>query len=202
MAIDVRVDAFVEDRAHEQLIGALIRRLADDCQISIRLNFLTAKGGHPRVLNELTLYRRTVDTSGRARPDVLVVGIDANCKGWNKVRGQILEAIGNDIAPDVVVACPDPHVERWFMVDPDSFSGVVGHRPSLGRAKCERDKYKQLLGEAVRKGGSPALLGGIDFAPDLVAAMDLYRAAQTDRSFGHFVSELRACFVRWAQRND
>jgi len=202
MPTDVTIDAFVEDKAHEQLIGSVIRRLAKEHALSIHLAFFSAKGGHPRVMSELELFRRTIDTGGRRRPDILVVAIDANCKGWNPARNAIMQRIGGCVAADIIVACPEPHIERWFMADPDSFVGVVGHRPSLGRRNCQRDYSKGHLAEAVRKGGSPPLLGGIDYAPDLVEAMDLYRAGQNDRSFGHFLDELRACFVRWAQRND
>jgi hypothetical protein len=36
------------------------------------------------------------------------------------------------------------------------------------------------------------LLGGIEFAEDLVASMDLYRAGKNEKSLKHFVDDLRA----------
>lgn len=200
MPINTRIDAFVEDRAHELLIGSVIRRIAEDVGLAIELRFISAVGGHPRVLNELSLFRKAVENGGRRRPDVLVVAIDGNCKGWTKARSDLSASIGDGLASDIVIACPDPHVERWFMSDPESFVSVVGYRPTIGKRKCQRDLYKRLLSDAVLKGGSPVLLGGIDFAPDLVKVMDLYRAGQNDRSFGHFVDQLRACFIRRAER--
>lgn len=202
MPTSTRIDAFVEDRAHELLIGSVIRRLAEDIDLAIDLRFISAVGGHPRVLNELSLFRKAVENGGRRRPDLLVVAVDGNCKGWTKARNELKASIGDGLASDIVIACPDPHVERWFMSDPESFVDVVGYRPAVGKRKCQRDLYKRLLSDAVRKGGSPVLLGGIDYAPDLIKAMDLYRAGQNERSFGSFVDHLRACFIRRAQQID
>jgi hypothetical protein len=92
----------------------------------------------------------------------------------------------------VVAACPDPHVERWYLDDPDSFHKVVGYHPIVGREKCIRDHYKKLLADAVRQGGHPPTLGGIEFADELIANMDLYRAGQNDSSLKNFIDELRA----------
>jgi len=90
-----------------------------------------------------------------------------------------------------VAACPDPHIERWYLLDPRLFARIVGPAPPLGRKKCERGHYKQLLRKAVRDAGHPATLGGIEFARDLATHMDLYRAGKTDRSFKAFLDDLR-----------
>ena len=45
----------------------------------------------------------------------------------------------------------------------------------------------------VRTGaGQPILTTAMEFAPDLIEAMDLYRAGKNQRSLGHFVEGLRA----------
>ena len=77
------------------------------------------------------------------------------------------------------------------MADPESFKGVVGHRPTIAKKKCARNYYKNALANAVRKAGHPATLGGIEFAPELVERMDLYRAGKNERSLKAFVDDLR-----------
>ena len=68
----------------------------------------------------------------------------------------------------------------------------MGYRPSVGRRKCERNHYKRLLADAVRRGDHPPTLGGIEFATELVDAMDLYRAGKDDSSLRTFVDAFRA----------
>lgn len=89
------------------------------------------------------------------------------------------------------MACPDPHVERWYLADPESFKTVVGYRPTIAKKKCARDYYKEVLAKAVRKAGHPATLGGIEFAQELVDDMNLYRACKNERSLKAFVDDLR-----------
>ncbi len=82
------------------------------------------------------------------------------------------------------------------MADPESFAMVVGVEPPREKAKCERDRYKQQLIQAIRKGGHIPTLGGIEFAQDLVAAMDLYRAGKNDPSLGACIDACRAAIQR------
>lgn len=42
--------------------------------------------------------------------------------------------------------------------------------------------------------GYPPTLGGIEFAREIVQAMDLYRAKKTDRSLKHFIDDAIAMF--------
>jgi hypothetical protein len=77
------------------------------------------------------------------------------------------------------------------MADPPSFAQVVGAAPKVGRRKCERDLYKRMLVNTISKAGQVPTLGGIEFARDLTAAMDLYRAGKTEASLKAFVDEAR-----------
>lgn len=52
------VDLFVEDRAHEEFIGAIVRRIARDENRHIQLRVRAARGGYPRVLNDSICTRR------------------------------------------------------------------------------------------------------------------------------------------------
>jgi len=51
-----------------------------------------------------------------------------------------------------------------------------------------------MLAEAVADAGHPATLGGIEFARELVDAMNFYRAAKADSSLKHFLDEATARF--------
>ena len=98
--------------------------------------------------------------------------------------------MSDQLKPRTVIACPEPHIERWYLADPESFRTVVGFRPNPGRKKCDRGRYKQMLAQAVVKGGFPPTLGGVEFAPDIVDAMDLYRAGRAEHSLKDFQTRL------------
>ena len=134
-------------------------------------------------------------------PDLLVVSIDSNCTTFAQTRSEIEGATGAEFRDLLVAACPNPHIERWFMADPNSFHAVVGHRPALGPEKCERGYYKNELKKAVRSGGHPQTLGGIEFARALATEMDLYRAGRTDNSLKAFVDDLRTKLRRLRRRD-
>lgn len=99
----------------------------------------------------------------------------------------------------LVTACPDPHIERWYLADPQSFQTVVGTHPGGSRRKCARDPYKQLLASAVATAWHPATLGGIEFERELADEMDLFRAGKNDSSLRVFVRALRKGLRRAAR---
>jgi hypothetical protein len=188
------VDIFVEDRAHEEFIGRMLHRVAIEEQARVSARVVSARGGHGRAIEELKLYQRVVEKGapGLGPPDLLIAGIDGNCTTFTKARNAIETATRPPLADRLVVACPDPHVERWYLADPESFKDVVGLRPTVAKRKCERDHYKEALAKVLRRAGHPQTLGGIEFAQELVDRMDLYRACKAERSLRIFVNDLRA----------
>lgn len=163
MRSPVAVDVFVEDRAHEAFLVPLVLRIAREEEVPVSPRVRSARGGHARAIAELKLYQDLV-TKGAA---------------------------GTPFSDRLVVASPDPHVERWYLADPESFKAVVGQRPAVGKKKCARDHYKRVLAKTVRQAGHPATLGGIEFAPDLVEGMDLHRAGRGNHSLKAFLDGLR-----------
>ncbi|HLG15960.1 MAG TPA: hypothetical protein VJH03_15860 [Blastocatellia bacterium] len=129
------------------------------------------------------------NVSGLSLPDLLIVAIDANCRSFSAATREITDRLDAPFRDRVVLACPDPHIERWYLADATSFRQVVGIGPTVGRKKCQRDLYKTLLASAIVKAGHPPTLGGIEFASELVEAMDLYRAGKFERSLKHFVDD-------------
>ncbi len=192
----IAIDLFAEDRAHEALLTALIARLGTEEDQSVRIRVRSARGGHPRVLSELDLYKQAVLRGLSPIPDILVVAIDTNCHTYQQTRTDIELCLQTQFKDRAASACPDPHIERWFMADPESFATIVGAEPKRERRKCERDRYKRMLADAIRNGGLISTLGGIEFANELVAAMDLYRAGKNEPSLKSFVDGARALLRR------
>lgn len=182
----VVIDLFVEDASQERLFSALIRRVAREERRHAVIRVAVAKGGHGRVLAELTLYQR-IRPAGA--PDVLVVGVDANCNGWNRARMAVQETLRP--GTEAVIACPDPHVERWYLADSASLAAAFNVKAAVPKRKCGRDEYKQLLVKALLSGGNAVTLGGVEWADEIVEAMDLFRAGKAEPSLRHFVDDLR-----------
>jgi hypothetical protein len=189
---DLAVDLFVEDRAHEAFLSALTRRLALELALPISVRAVSARGGHPRALQEFGVYQTAIVKGAIRAPDLVVIGRDSNCRRFTETRNEVLGQLDPLLSPKAVTALPDPHVEKWFLADLDCFKRVVGVRPTVRQGKCDRGYYKKALAEAIRASGSLATLGGIEYADELVASMDLYRASKSDASLGHFIDDLRA----------
>jgi len=188
------VDLFIEDRAHEEFLRPLIGRVAAEENVPVTVRVRSARGGHGRAIREFELYQTVLENEAAftIAPDLVIVGIDGNCTTFAKKRAEILAAAHESTRHRLVAACPDPHVERWYLSDPASFQVVVGQRPNVGRKKCARDYYKDLLAKTVRQAGHPATLGGLEFAREIVEALDLYRAGRGDKSLKAFLDDLRA----------
>ena len=184
---------FVEDFAHRQIIGPLVERIAGEQAIAVRLDWRSAVRGHGQVSRELGAYLRDVDRQGEPWPHLIVVATDANCKGLNERAKEIGRRIGQAPAP-VVLAVPDPHVERWLLLDGAAFKAVFGQGCDAPDRKCDRDRYKRRLIKAIRGTGVTPSLGGIEYAEDIVRKMDVERAKQADKSFARFVDDLRTTF--------
>ena len=76
------IELFVEDHAHEHFLMALLKRLSHEEGVSVRPHVASARGGHPRVLEELDTYQRA-QLLGSGSADLLVCAVDANCMGWD-----------------------------------------------------------------------------------------------------------------------
>ena len=190
---------FVEDDAHRQIIGPLVERIAGEQAAAIRLDWRSAVRGHGRVVQELGNYLRDIERHGNPWPDLIVVATDANCGGFNDRAKEIRDHSGKAPAP-VVLAIPDPHVERWLLLDGAAFKAAVGQGCDAPDRKCDRARYKQRLMETVRDAGVTPILGGLEYAEDIVRHMDIDRAARADRSFARFVDDLRTTLRQTAIR--
>jgi hypothetical protein len=185
-----RVDLFCEDAAHESFARGLIRRLAVEEAVEVTTQVASARFGIPRLKRELRAYQRLMERKG-GLPDLLVVVIDGNLVGVASRRREVEEVIDVSSFPRLVVGVPDPCVERWYLADPPSFAGRFGAVEHVAPGSgC--DEWKQELEAALERAGEIVTAGGAEFAEDIVAVMDLYRAGRGERSLRSFADDLRA----------
>ena len=52
---------FVEDYAHRQVVGALVKRLADEHRVAVGLDWRNAVGGHGAVVQEFDRCLRDLE---------------------------------------------------------------------------------------------------------------------------------------------
>lgn len=123
-------------------------------------------------------YLRDLAKEKGARPDAVIVVVDANCEGYNGRKREMENSATSqaELKELIHFAIPDPHIERWMLVDPGAFTAVFGRGCTLPALKCARDEYKRLLRREIRLSGREAPLGGREFAEDVVAALDLAKA--------------------------
>lgn len=188
-----RISLFGEDDAHQKIIGTLVQRLADEAETTVQLEWRNVVDGYGAVVREFQNYLHDLARQG-GYPDLIIVATDANCKGLSE-RTRELEPSNTPVP--VIKAIPDPHIERWLLLDGAAFRDVVGHGCDAPDQKCERERYKRLLIEAIYNAGIIPILGGIEFAEDIVRNMDINRAMGSDTSLRRFVSEIRSAFRLW-----
>jgi hypothetical protein len=193
---------FVEDDAHEKVLVPLLEyRLSEQHDLDLKVETRSATGGAGRAVSQLKAYLAEVkQQTGGPLPDLFVVAIDANCHGWSKRRDEILEAAG-DYRELVATAIPDPHIERWLLLDSGAFRKVVGRGCRAPDHKCDRDRYKNKLIEAIQQAGQVPFLGGIEYAEDIVRQWDIEQCKK-DASFRAFVDEVTAFSNRWSSEGD
>jgi hypothetical protein len=182
-----KVAIFCEDIAHERFLDSMVSRCARESARKAHIRTVSARGGHGRAINELKAFQST-----REPANLLIVAIDSNCKGWTQARADIEAEIDQQRFPSSAVACPDLHVERWYLADPQGLKESLNVRVTLEKRKCERERYKNQLVEALEEAGHSVLLSGAEFASEIVDAMDLYRAGKNEPSLKHFLDQLTA----------
>lgn len=189
---------FAEDYGHESVITALFEKFARESEIDIKIIKRNVRGGHGKAIGEFRTFLREINRERESLPDLLVVVTDANCKGYIERKREIDEA-SKPFNGFMICAIPDPHIERWLLLDSSAFKEVFGKGCDAPDKKCERERYKRLLSEAIQATGIVPPLGGIEYAEDIVNAMDLEQMEQANASFGKFLKELRNVFKQWSK---
>ena len=138
-----KVLLFCEDTGHAEVIRGLFERLAKEQGVEASCDVRTARGGHGKMLHELKQFVRGFARKPESLPDLLLIARDANCQGYGECKQQINKVLG-DFACPWVAAIPDPHVERWLLLDAGAFKSVLGKGCSAPDHKCEAPAVQEL----------------------------------------------------------
>lgn len=185
---------FLEDSAQEALIPNLVRRLISDENKNpqdYELKVLSARGG-----GSIRAYKEFIKSVKKHKipaEDMLIVGSDGNCNGFTKRRSQLNDAAKGVSYSTIITAIPDPHIERWYLLDNVALANAAGVSvqavpPAI---KCDKGHYKKLLKDAFAQHDLSPPLGGAEYGPSIAATMDLYAAGIADHSLRDFVDQVR-----------
>lgn len=194
----LNIGYFLEDVGQARFVKALVTRVALEMGLSsddLNHDIRNATGGKGLAMTELRRFLRDVKR-GRASPfSVLVVAIDGNCQRYREKRDEIERtAQQTDYPGTLVCVVPDPHIERWYLIDQDAFRQAVeiDFSPQVPPYKCERGVYKRAMQEAFAKAGFMPPLGGVEYGEEIALKIDFYTAQKADTAFKHFLDELQA----------
>lgn len=177
---------FCEDYAHEMFITGIFERF------NLRIEIRNSTGGS-RVWNSLGRFIENIKKGIEDMPDILVVVIDGDCNKYTEVRDRISYLIEskNVNIPCLVVAIPEPHIERWYIEDQQAIQNAIGKVNYIKpKYKCERHYYKNILRELIRSANvdSP-LLGGVEYGKEIAKNLN---PNMMDNSFKSFWQDLRS----------
>ena len=189
----MRVTLFLEDIGHEWFVASLVRRLAAESGVSIEVEVRNARGGASQLDHQFVQFLRDYAVATR-RPDLVVVVRDTDCAGVATIKtrySRLVETAG--YLGNVVVGAPEPHIECWYLADPAALQRVLhaSTQAPVPDSRCGKGRFKQLLSKTVTDAGVVPLLGGIEYAEDVVAELDMYRAAANVPSLDTFMRDLR-----------
>ena len=201
----IRIDLFVEDEHHEMFCQPIIRRFAKNFSLVPIIKPVNVRGGHGRALSELRAFQQALEKNRLpgGMPDLLLVVIDANCLGHQEAKRKIQESIKVNLFPHIVIGCPDPHVERWYLTDLEALEHIFKITPQLPPYKCDRKYYKHELTMLIKGAGFLATQGGSEFGPEIVEAMNLQKclSSNAEPSLGSFIKDIRNEIKRIADEN-
>ena len=195
------ISLFVEDQTHENFLTTLLRRFADEYSVEIKISPSSVRGGSGTTITELRQYQRDLQRNEEGLPDLIIVGTDSNCKGFLEREREINE-ISSLFSNLVISAIPEPHIERWLLLDSAAFKTVFGKGCPAPDQKCEQDRYKRMLLNAIHEADVGPSVISIEYVEDLVNEMDLQRVAQIDKSIDRLLSALQRRFRTWQQTED
>ena len=130
------INLFVEDVAHEDFLTALIQRFADAYIVEVNIKASSVRGGRGTVITELKQYLRDLQHNKEDLPDLVIVGTDSNCKGLSERETEINQ-VTSDLGDLVISMVPEPHIERWLLLDSEAFKTVFGKGCPVPDQKCE-----------------------------------------------------------------
>jgi hypothetical protein len=203
----IQILYFLEDIAQEGFIISLVKRVAREASISensLLHSIRTARGGS-RVLPQFEAFMKDHSQASPADIDLLVVAMDGNCQGYSQKLRDIRQFVtpNHPYKEKVICAIPDPHIERWYLMDQRAFKEGVGvtRSPGVPTYKCDKDYYKNLLHQALADSDIKSLLGGTEYAESIIEKMhSLDIIGQSETGFASFIADLRSFYRRIKDR--
>lgn len=198
MGAKTSVDFFLKDNAQESIVPPLFGRLIVESGRdlnSFNLAVLHSRGG--KSISALNAYLADATKGGLSPLDCVVIGSDANCKGFVTKRDQ-LQAEVRGLGLTLITVIPNPHVERRYLLDPAALSAAVGETlfPHAPPFKCGKSEYKKRLKDAFRGSRVSPVSGGIEYGPNIAARMNLYEVSKQDAGLKDFVDQTK----NWLKR--
>jgi hypothetical protein len=195
----VHVGYFLEDRAHEGFLKALVTRVAQEEGFHKEelIHDVRSSRGGAKSIDRFRDFLREHRGKGALPFDLLVVARDGNCHGYNDTARELkrcAELARFPAIERIVLAIPDPHIERWYLIDGEAFKKALGtsRGPDVPAYKCERAYYKRVLRDQVQDTGIRSSLGGVEYGGRIAENMaDWYHAGEKDIGFKHFCEDLR-----------
>ncbi len=194
-----KVIMFLEDNAQAVFIRALLERLIMDEGRNLKdyeFLLLNSRGG-----GSIRAYKEFVRQGKKQKHlsgDVLIVGSDGNCNGFLKRKKQLQEASKDISYPELITAVPDPHIERWYLLDIQALSRAAGVpiQTVSPKVKCDKNHYKNLLKKAFTDQNLFPPLGGTEYGSLIAKSMDIFLAGTADHSLRDFVDQVQS----WLRR--
>lgn len=189
----MKIGLFLEDIGHQAFITGLIQKAARQSRPGAAPEFdvRNAAGGKPRMEASFREYVNDYLKSGYAGYDLVIAAQDTDCRGAPATRNALLRCAEGYRNP-LVIAAPDPCIEAWYLADQQAIRAVAQAASTPPRPSgCDCSALKTQLRGLFREGGVDALLGGAEYAADIVAAMNLARARQNVASLNIFLNDLR-----------
>jgi hypothetical protein len=188
-----KIILFLEDNAQEVFIPALVERMImDEGKVvnDYEFRILSSRGG-----GSIRAYMDFIKQAKKRRlldADVLIVGSDGNCNGFLKRKQQLLNASKNIPYPEVITAVPDPHIERWYLLDGIALANAAGVpiQALSPKVKCDKNHFKSLLKKAFTDQNLFPPLGGAEYGALIAYSLDIYTAGTMDHSLRDFVDQV------------
>lgn len=203
---EIEIGYFLEDVAQENFLIAFVNRIAEELEVPNSLVHVVwnKAGGRGKVLEQLKRFLRDVQ-SGYLRPvHILVIAIDGNCSPYQGKKNEIDHVVETSQYQGLCVhVIPDPHIERWYLLDPPAFREATDTTsdPAVPSYKCERHRYKEALRSSFQSSGIRPPFGGTEYGAEIAKRMNLHYAGRQDPSLRHFIDELKEAFSRLASLN-
>jgi hypothetical protein len=190
-----RIIFFLEDTAQAAFVRPLVERLILEEGKDLHnydLHVVSSSGG-----GSIRAYKEFVRVAKKRKnleADVLVVGSDGNCNGFVKRKQQLFDASRGLPYTEVISAVPDPHIERWYLLDSQALARAAGVPVKVvsPTVKCDKNRYKSLLKKAFTDQGVDPPMGGAEYGGLVVKSMDLYKAGTVDHSLRDFIDQVRS----------